>query len=66
MKVTIKQNQKSKQFRFVFIADNGKKLDPRDSYHNKKDIEKMLKKYFPQFPIEDLTKKISPAKTRKH
>lgn len=57
MKAIIKQNPKSKQFRFIFKADNGKLLDGRDSYHNKGDIVKMLKKYFPQFPIVDLTKK---------
>jgi hypothetical protein len=35
-----------------FIADNGKILAVTEHYHNLSDLERMLEKYYPDWPIE--------------
>jgi hypothetical protein len=35
-----------------FIADNGKILAVTEHYYNLSDLERMLDKYFPEWPIE--------------
>ena len=36
-----------------FIADNGETLSVTEHYHNLNDLENMLDKYFPEWPIGD-------------
>jgi hypothetical protein len=36
----------------LFIADNGKILAVTEHYHNLSDLERMLEKYYPDWPIE--------------
>jgi len=60
MKAIIKRIARGKlggQFRFVLIGDNGEVVAQSwaESYTTKQMAKKTLKKYFPNFEIEDLT-----------
>lgn len=59
MKARIKRVLSGKlkgQFRLILVARNGEPImDSRETYTQKKNITKLVKKYFPEFEIEYLS-----------
>lgn len=60
-----KYTGKPDQFRFKLKGTNGKVIATSELYKNKRDVTSLLKKYFPQFEVEDLSLLVKKAKTSK-